>query len=279
MKKIIAAIDGLKYSDSTATYAIHLAKHMNAHLVGIFLDDFTYTSYKIYDLVEENMTIEDTKLRWDEKDRETRNESAARFENNCQEAGLHYSIHHDRSIAMQELLHESIYADLLIVNSGETLTHYEENAPTRFIRGLLSEAQCPVLVVPNQFSPIESMVLLFDGEPTSVFAIRTSSYLLPSLKQLDTEVVSVKTLNQTLHVPDNRLMKEFMKRHYPKATYTVLKGIPEIEIVNHLKEKDENVLIVLGAYRRGAVSRWFRASMADTLLQELKAPLFIAHNK
>jgi len=105
------------------------------------------------------------------------------------------------------------------------------------------------------------------------------SYLLPSLKHLPIEVLSVKNARQTLHVPDNTLMKEFMKRHYPTAEYTVLKGIPELEIVNHLKDKAKNTLVVLGAYQRGMVSRWFKSSMADELMQELKSPLFIAHNK
>jgi len=279
MKKIIAAIDGLKYSESTASYAIHFAKQMNAHLVGVFLDDFTYTSYKIYDLVTQNASVEEEKLKWDEKDKITRDASAARFESACRDAGLNYSMHHDRNIALQELLHESIYADLLIINNKETLTHYEENTPTRFIRALLSEVQCPVLVVPDHFNPINDIVLLYDGGPTSVYAIKTFGYILPSFKHHNTEVVAVKNLEQSLHVPDNRLMKEFMKRHYPKAVYTVLKGIPELEIAGHLKGKGKNMLIVLGAYRRGTVSRWFRASMADTLLQELKVPLFIAHNK
>lgn len=279
MKKIIAAIDGLKYSESTASYAVYLAKQMNAHLVGIMLDDFTYTSYKIYDLVSEGEPIGEKRIKWDDKDKETREESTARFENACQKAGVNYSVHHDRNIAMQELLHESIYADLLIINSRETLTHYQENAPTRFVRELLSEVQCPVLVVPDRAKPIEDIVLLYDGGPTSVYAIKTFSYLLPSLKHLDTEVISVKDLNLSLHVPDNHLMKEFMKRHYPKATYTVLKGMPETEIVNHLRANEKNALIVLGAYRRGAVSRWFRTSMADILLQDLRMPLFIAHNK
>ena len=38
-------------------------------------------------------------------------------------------------------------------------------------------------------------------------------------------------------------------------------------------------LVVLGAYQRGMVSRWFRASMADVLMRDLKLPLFIAHSK
>ncbi|MBS1563825.1 MAG: universal stress protein, partial [Bacteroidetes bacterium] len=126
MKKIIAAIDGLKYSESTANYATYFAKEMNAHLVGIMLDDFTYASYKIYELVGQGGVIEENQHRLEEKDKQTRAESAALFEASCQAAGINYSIHHDRSVALQELLHESIYADLLIINARETLTHYEE---------------------------------------------------------------------------------------------------------------------------------------------------------
>ena len=51
MKKIIAAFDGLKYSSATSQYAINLAKQTNTHLVGLFMDDPTNTSYKIYEVI------------------------------------------------------------------------------------------------------------------------------------------------------------------------------------------------------------------------------------
>jgi nucleotide-binding universal stress UspA family protein len=99
------------------------------------------------------------------------------------------------------------------------------------------------------------------------------------MMHLDVEVISVNPPGRSLHLPDNHLMREFMRRHFPAADYKVFKGLPEIEIVNYLKEQREPGLIVLGAYRRGVVSRWFRESMADVLMKELKLPLFIAHNK
>jgi nucleotide-binding universal stress UspA family protein len=46
-----------------------------------------------------------------------------------------------------------------------------------------------------------------------------------------------------------------------------------------LKTAHQNAVIVSGAYRRTTVSRWFRQSMADVLMREIKSPLFIAHNK
>jgi len=279
MKKIIAAFDGLKYSESTKDYAIYLAKRTNTHLVGIFMDDPIYTSYEIYQLIVKEAASEDKVKKYEAKDKKTRAAASKQFETACQHSGVEYSIHHDRDIAIQELKHESIYTDLLIIDSKETLTHYTEKLPTRFIRDLLGDAQCPVLIVPKKFKPIQKLILLYDGEPSSVHAIKMFSYLLPQLKHLETEVISVKPVDETLHMPDNKLMKEFMKRHYPKAKYIVRKGLAEDEIVTHLKLEKENTLVVLGAYRRGTVSRWFRESMADILMKEVKLPLFIAHNK
>lgn len=279
MKKIIAAIDGLKYSDSTVKHAIDLARQSNAHLVGLMLDDFTYHSYKIFELAGNEGIDELKHRRLEKKDQETRKRSVIEFETLCKKAGINYSIHYDRNIALQELLHESVYADLLVIDSRETLTHYEEKVPTRFIRNLLSEIQCPALIVPHTFENYEKIILLYDGEPSSVFAIKSFSYILPALKYLDTEVISVNSDKQSLHLPDNTLMKEFMKRHYPEATYTVLQGNAEEEIIKKLRNEGAQTLVVLGAYRRGMVSRWFRPSMADVLMEGLNLSLFIAHNK
>jgi len=280
MKKIIAAFDGLKFSESTKSYAIHLAKQSGAHLVGVFLDDPSHTSYSIYDLAsEKGGLIGSTAKKWDKKDSKTKAIAVKNFELACQKEGLAYTIHHDRSIPIRELLLESVYADLLVIDSRETFTANPEKVPTGLIRDLLPHVQCPVLVAPHLFKPINKLVLLYDGEPSSVLAIKMSSYILPSLKQYPTEVITVNDPKLSLHLPENRLMKEFMKRHFPRAVFTVLKGIAEPEIVDYLKKQKELPLVILGAYRRGMVSRWFRPSMADILMKDLKLPLFIAHNK
>ncbi len=279
MKKIIVAFDGLKYSETTRDQAIFIAKSTASHLVGIFLEDYTYNSFQIYDLIIKKGVSKAGVKKYEEKDKVARQKAINNFEKACQKEGVNYTIHHNDNFAIQELLRESIYADLLVIDSKETMNNKNESKPTEFISSLLGAVQCPVLLVSGKYKPIEKVVLLFDGEPSSVHAVRMFSYIFPTLKQLPTELITVKTMNSNLHVPDNKLMKEFMKRHYPKAVLKVLRGLPETEIANYIKKSGPNSLIVLGAYRRGTVSRWFRESMADSLMKKLDNPMFIAHNR
>lgn len=280
MKKFIAAFDGLNLSESTMNYAIFLARQAKAHLVGIFLEDFTRHSYGVADITRyEGESLDQHMHELNEKDKEERDQSIKLFEQVCQNDGISFSVHRDRNIAIQEILHESVYADLLIISASETLTRFEEQIPTRFVRELLSDVQCPVVVVPQNYKPIDKIILLYDGEPSSVHAVRMFSYLFDSLKHLDTEVISVKRTQESLHLPDGRLIREFTKRHYPKADYVVLKGVAEDEILNYLLFQKKHPMIVLGAYQRSRFSRLFRPSMADHLLHHVEMPFFIAHNK
>ncbi|SEL38868.1 hypothetical protein SAMN04488505_102165 [Chitinophaga rupis] len=278
MKKIVAVFDGLRFSESTLRFATTLAGEQQAHLVGLFLDDFTYNSFSMYKLLkkgEQPSAIRE----YEDADKKKRKAAADHFEDACQQAHLNYSVHHDCNIAIQDLLHESIYADLIIIDGHETFVHDEAPLPTQFIRDLLTEVQCPVLVVPGVYREIKRIMLLYDGEPSSVHAIKMFSYLFPGLQQMETEVLSVNRPEGGLHLEDGRLMKEFMKRHFPQARYKVVEGQPEEEIIHYLLGQADGTLVVLGAYRRGAVSRWFRPSMADVLTQAVSVPLFIAHNK
>jgi len=105
------------------------------------------------------------------------------------------------------------------------------------------------------------------------------SYILSCGDSIPIEVLSVRSQKDSSHLPDNRLLKELMKRHGLSAEYIVLKGKPEEEIIAYVKHLKEHALICLGAYQRGMVSRWYRQSMADLLMKEINCPLFIAHYK
>lgn len=279
MIKFVVAIDSLKYSDSAVQYAACLASGSNAHLVGVFLEDISYHSYRITDFIKGGGTIQKNIRKLEDQDKAVRKSAINTFEKICNKFHLNFSLHHDRNIAITELLHESIYSDILIIDSKETFANYTEEIPTQFVRDLLADVQCPVLVVSGNYKPVQKIFLLYDGGPSSVYAIKMFSYLFPALKTINTQVISINAPSESLHLPDIRLMKEFMKRHFPDAEYTIMQGTPETQILHYLKEQKESGIVVLGAYDRGKVSRWFKPSMADVLMKNINLPLFIAHYK
>jgi nucleotide-binding universal stress UspA family protein len=280
MKKFLAVFDGFKMSESTMKYAIELSIAANAHLVGLFLEEFVYRSYNVYKVVTTEKEYETVLKQLDEKDRQKRDLAVLQFEAACQKAGIHFSVHRDKQIALQEVKHESMFADLIIISKWETFTKYKEKLPTYFIKELLIDMQCPVLLVPAAYRPLSKINLLYNGSPAAVYAIKMFSYLFDNLQTIPAEVLTVKDDNlANLHLPDNKLMKEFMKRHFPKAVYSIQKGDAENTISNYLKNHPENELVVLGAYQRSDLSRFFKSSMADVLMKKLDTPLFIAHHK
>ena len=272
-------MDGLRYSNATAAHAVNLARKNNLHVVGVFIEDFTYHSYTLSKVLNEEMVNPAVVDSLNEADEKKRLQSIQLFEDTCKEQNVEYSIHRDKTLAIQELLHESIYSDLLIIDAKETFSRIKSQVPGPFLRDLLSEAQCPVLVVSDVYKPVEKLVILYDGEPSCVYATKTFSYLLNSLSELETEIISVQAEKQALVLPDKTLMMEFMERHFSNVSYTLLTGEPEAEILQRLKMQTKHTIAILGAYRRGMVSRWFRPSMADTLMAEINIPLFIAHYK
>ncbi|MES2265108.1 MAG: universal stress protein [Bacteroidota bacterium] len=277
MKKISAAFDGLKFSEATMKYAIRVAADTNALLTGVFLESFLYHSFHLFDMVG-SQGVSKIKLRnLLEKDKATRAQSADVFLENCKRLEVDCIVHNDKIFALDDLIKESIYSDLLVIGAGETMNNNTEDPPTTFICNLLAETQCPVMVVPAKYQDIQKVIFLYDGSPSSVFAVKMFHYLLPFLAHLETEVLYVSGDENKMQLPESKLIREFIRCHCPLAGYTILSGEPEAQIISCLAKEKLNTLVVLGAYQRGVVSRWFKDSMANKLLSELNIPLFITH--
>ena len=279
MKKFLAVFDGYKMSKSTLDYALQMAQVTPAHLVGVFLDESIYRTYNITKIIKTYDDYDSVIKKLDAKDKVKRDKAVIEFQKACEKAKITFSIHRDTNIALQELKHESMFADLIIINEYETFTKNKEPLPTSFMKDLLGDVQCPVLVVPNVFKQVDKIVLLYDGGPSALYALKMFSYLFGNFQDLPVEVYTVNDRMDNHRLPDNKLMREFIKNHFPNATYTIAQGYAEEQILNYLRKHKENDLVVLGAYRRSELSRWFKTSMGDILMKELDTPLFIAHSK
>lgn len=278
MKKFLVVFDRGRLSDSALNYAVQLAKIANAHLVGVFLNAATFSGLrKVKEMAAEHLfsdADEDPQVR----EKEKMEEADHIFQQTCGEAGIHYSIHYDKGLALLDLKKETMFADLVVVNKYETFTGAAHAPSLRFIKELLTDVQCPVIAVPSRYKTIEKILMLYDGAPASIHAIKMFGYLFGDMK-VPVELFTVKDEDMSAtRVPENKLIREFTKRHFPHAQYTVVKGNVEEQVVGYLKNHRENELVVLGASHRSEFSRWFKRSMAEILMQKTEIPLFITHS-
>ena len=197
------------------------------------------------------------------------------FKEGCISRGVNYSLHLDRGVPALELITESRFADVLVVDAETSFNKHYEGSPTEFVKDVLKKAECPLIIAPGCFKPIDEIIFTYNGSSSSVFAIKQFTYLFP---QLNNKKVSILQVNDTgeWKDPDKYKFKEWLKDHYTDLRFEALKGDADTKLVDCLLNR-KNVFLVMGAYGRNDLSHFFKRSHADLLIKTATQPIFIAH--
>lgn len=178
---------------------------------------------------------------------------------------------------LKQVLYESRFADLLIIDPQATVFEGEEQLPSHFVKEVLAKSECPVLLAPDKFDDVEEVDFCYDGSASSVFAIKQFTYLMPQFKGRKVKVIEIKSENKEEYNDADRKIMEWLRANYPSVCYHVLKGDPRNELFAYLF-MNSNKIIVMGAYGRSIISNFFKRSSADILIRTVDLPLFIAHH-
>ncbi|HEX2630437.1 MAG TPA: universal stress protein, partial [Chitinophagaceae bacterium] len=183
---------------------------------------------------------------------------------------------HAEGVPADEVVEESRYADILIIDAATSFRKNFEGTPTDFVKDVLKDSECPVIIAPENFEGVNEIIFTYDGSASSVFAMKQFTYLFP---QLDDKKVTV------LHVEDGEQWSEterkhlgaWLQNHYSSIGFDTKSGDATYEMLAYLFLR-HNIFIVMGAYGRNALSRYFKHSHADILMRTITQPIFIAHH-
>jgi hypothetical protein len=168
---------------------------------------------------------------------------------------------------LQQIVHETRFADLLVLHAGIHFTAGEDSVPTETVRDILTHAECPVVVAPVSFSGISEILFAYDGTSSAMHAIKQFTYLFPSLSGTNLVYLEVNE-RKASNITDQQSLSDYLRLHYSAIGYQVLHG--------DAGKKD--VFVVIGAYGRRMISLLVRPSTAESLMQPIHVPIFIAHN-
>jgi nucleotide-binding universal stress UspA family protein len=274
MKKILVAFDGSVFSEGALEYAFDVSRHGGALVVGVFIEDLSYIGYATL-FGEDYFTFNPTILEKMEEEAEGKiHESIVRFENICKEKNINYKVHLDKGVPVNELVRESLFADLIVIGFRTFFSNVMGEAT--FLKDVLIDAQCPVMAVPDTFQPTEHLLFAFDGKSPSIYAIKQFTQVFSDVyDELPATLLSItKTKEETSEYEE--LLKEYLSVHYTNISYERLAGLADDAILN-VAERMKNPLVVMGAFGRSAVSRLFSRSTASKLLKNQSLPVFVSH--
>ena len=276
MKKILVAFDGLNYSPSLCEYAIAFGKESDSLVVGVFLYDLRYTNLIFTYAYEIPATLAYSVDKIEREDEKKIRNNIKAFTSACEKAGIASKVHLDSGVPLMELLKESAFADLILIDSQTSFFDFGEETPSAFLKDLLAESKCPVMIVPTRTEEIENVIISYDGTESSVYAMKMFSYLFPEWSSKNTTIVSVNKTSSN-HLPESRNVKDLAARHFKNLKYEILNGEVTDVLPKYLRKKKDHALVVMGAYGRNALSRLLHSSMSNKVIKDLKMPVFITH--
>ena len=273
MKKLIIALDGQHFPKGAFEFVKSINVKTKILLAGVFLSPVDYSKLLAYTGLDGMTMIPEWLIKND--DDVLVNKNISSFKEACIAAGIEFRIHKDTDLmALASLIEETRFADALLVSSDLFYANVAKNQPNFYLEEVLKKAECPVMLVPENYEEPNQVILAYDGNESSVFAIKQFAYVFPELAEKETILLSI--IHQEDELPEYSMITELLSSHYPDLKIQTLHLKHKRDFTEWMTNKPNN-FIVMGAFSRSIFSQLFKKSFASDVIHEIKMPLFISH--
>lgn len=278
MEKILLLVDGKGLDRSAFDFACYLAEFTRSTLTAIFVDPEHFTRSDELKDIHAEVYMKHTSIVHNSP-QEHRNSKPADNKNAFEQACANKSIRWNQDMNpvtdVSQILSETRFADVLIVSATSNSDENAESPPTQLVTKILSEAECPVIIAPLDFSNIGEILFAYDGSASAMFAIKQFTYLFPQFSETKMVFLQINE-GEELRITDHEKIGDYLKMHYSAIGFHVLHGKAADELSFYLLGK-KNIFVITGAYGRTALSSLLRKSTAELLLKTTTLPVFISH--
>lgn len=264
MKKILTAFNAINTPWHVITFVTKFAKQHSSSVHAIFLNtkkEAVNSEYPFPNdlfVTEKNLTDESIAY----SNNKVTDDNIKIFKDECDVAGITFSS--DKNVSIQQLIDQTANAGLLIVDSKSD-----------FLENLLPHIHCPTLLASASELP-QKVVLMYDESPSAKLAIEMYASLLSEFRDLPTFLLSINAEKKD-NTENELYFKEKLQPNFTNLSFKNLHGNVEHETENFIAELPGHVLVVMGAFGRSALSRFFHQSLANKILDKPSVSLFMAH--
>ena len=281
MRRLLLLTDALDLKAGLLDFACYIARQEKSKLVGVFVEEHQLDARPSVKSLGGRMYVEEITRTEDEvlKDAADVARNIRSFQDGCMKREVNSVVHHYTQDVFKSVIHETRYADLMILDPAVNLGS-EDTIPSDFAISLLRSSECPVVIAPEDEAQIDEIVFAFDGSKSSVFAIKQFCNFMPQFTNRKITVVHInKVTPGESHNTERALFNEWLAMHFSEVAFVELSGDPQDELFKYFMEQKErnNKMFVTGAYGRSFISSLLKPSAADLVLKAFDFPVFITH--
>src|SRR5690606_25556296 len=133
---------------------------------------------------------------------------------------------------------ECRYADLLLIEPSLGLSHEGSNFLSGIVRKVLSNAECPVMVMPGHFEGLDEIVFAYDGSPSSVLAIKRFTYAFPGLSNRKLTVITANE-GKPVAMVEKLKMHEWLRLYYTNVRFEEIGGESHAGLLEYVLGKEK----------------------------------------
>ncbi len=240
MEKILLVVFGSAPAPNAVNFACYLAGLTRSRLSGLFMEQQLYADEPVMKKpfgLPYAETIVSGDLPEVAANKRATEENMRIFTNTCEGKGVRVSAQRLPPSPINELVEESRYADLIIIDAAASCSGKQEDLPSSFVKELLAAAQCPVMIAPVATEPLEEIVFCYDGSASSLFAMKQFIYLFPELDAARGTILQVKK-EQDISTAEKKRLMHWLSHHYSYTDIVTLKGNTEDELFSYLLKKN-----------------------------------------
>lgn len=274
MKKILLVYDGTMYVPELLDFALELHKLSPVSVTGLFLSPMDFSALWSFPVVPGTSASYVGGPEEVEAKEGLMEKAIKDFEVRCTMNGVLFSVRSNTDgLVFEAIQKESRFADLMIIGSEHFYKQFGEQ-PNEYLKEILRNSECGVLLLPDQCKFPQKIILAYDGGETSVFAIKQFAYLFPNFSKKRTLLMYAG--DKVKDVPDQSLISELVLRHYPDMDVQLINMEDRDDLVHWLNNQ-QDALIVAGSFGRSAFSQLFKKSFLTQLISDQHLPMFISH--
>jgi nucleotide-binding universal stress UspA family protein len=190
-----------------------------------------------------------------------------RFVQRCHASGVNGSLVNEYGNVDEIICHRALLADLIILNVAHPPAAGLSSLGSG-LRSIIWRSARPILTIPGKVSPMDRVLIAYDGSTKSKEAVFVAAYLAESFKAS----ITVLTISDGPATVQN-YVHEYLDLHEIHADFIILPGSHD-KMLDVIKERDIN-LVVMGGYSGSAWQEVIIGSAVNFLLRHAQCPLLI----